>query len=403
MEFGSGMVGVRQKSKRLAKAYGCFTAFVHGVGSAYGADETKDGMHDCIAKGMKAILTRARRRGKVRNLLTWLPDKDLDSFTKQQIDPLKQFIGDPNKFATAQQKAGLSCIEAHTFAKALLPQGRGWRPHISTVVNARKTKDEEMQQLMPVWGTPGKDGHYVSLKRLLQLIIPWYCAQDFKWDKMRSDAGQPWDIYGKQCEPGENPLLDAHGRPYVEFAVSFDGRSHGKGSSYLSCSVSSKVRGFEKQWQSREWVFLVCEVFGHDSASNMERNCLDFWAEVQALEDGETIAAQVGDAIAEFRVFWAATADMKAHWALFRAGGAGGNATSGRPCHRCDVTKAEMDDVFTTQVLCSTDTTESIAKSCGAFANELRMVNNLKSSDEKAHAALQPQSKNEAANFRPRV
>eukprot|EP00245_Coleochaete_scutata_P010493 TRINITY_DN367_c0_g3_i1.p2 TRINITY_DN367_c0_g3~~TRINITY_DN367_c0_g3_i1.p2 ORF type:complete len:208 (-),score=38.96 TRINITY_DN367_c0_g3_i1:732-1355(-) len=177
-QFGSGLVGGRQMGSRLTKAYDCFTTFVKGVGSAYGADDNDESMQACIAKGMKAVLTRGRRRGMVRDIMTWLPDKEVESFTKQQIRPLKEFISDPNKFATAQQKAVLSCIEAHTFAKAILPEVRGWRPHISKVVHARKTKDEEMQQLLPIWGTPAKDGHFVSLKRLLQLIIPWYCAHD---------------------------------------------------------------------------------------------------------------------------------------------------------------------------------------------------------------------------------
>eukprot|EP00245_Coleochaete_scutata_P001254 TRINITY_DN1152_c0_g1_i3.p1 TRINITY_DN1152_c0_g1~~TRINITY_DN1152_c0_g1_i3.p1 ORF type:complete len:396 (-),score=49.05 TRINITY_DN1152_c0_g1_i3:2398-3585(-) len=363
-------------------------------------------MKESVKLGMREVLRTAAKRGLEYDPLEWLQPKSLTALRKKQLGEIQAMVSQPRKFAIAQQRAKISYSKASVFARALLPKGRGWRPHVSRVVAARKEIDEDMQGILPVWATEGKEGHCVSIKRVLQLVLPWYCAEverrNLGWDALKEDGGEEWSVYGEDCGR-ENPLLDKHGRPFVELAVSFDGRSHGKGSNYLSCSISSKVRGFEQQWQSKDWVFLVCEVLGHDSAANMERNCLDFWSEVQDLEEGATVGVTWKSMELNFRIFWIATGDMKAQWAMLRAGGAGGNAQSGKPCQRCDCTKGEMDVVFDMRTLQPTDTPSGLAKECGAFANELRMVNNLKAEDERAHNVLQSQANPETAKFRPRV
>eukprot|EP00245_Coleochaete_scutata_P011917 TRINITY_DN451_c0_g1_i1.p2 TRINITY_DN451_c0_g1~~TRINITY_DN451_c0_g1_i1.p2 ORF type:complete len:184 (-),score=27.52 TRINITY_DN451_c0_g1_i1:1493-2044(-) len=182
-------------------------------------------------------------------------------------------------------------------------------------------------------------------------------------------------------------------------AISFDGRSHGQRSKYLSCSATSKVRGFDGQRQSKDWVFLLCEVFGNDSAVNMQSNCLEFWVEVQAVEDGQKITVRHGHLEMDFRVFLTEPADMKAHWAMFRAGGSGGNAVTGKVCQRCDCPKAALQDVYTVRTLKATDTVQSLAMECGVTTKDLRMVNNFNPEDEKAHRPLQSQSTPELAKF----
>eukprot|EP00245_Coleochaete_scutata_P008444 TRINITY_DN2573_c0_g3_i1.p1 TRINITY_DN2573_c0_g3~~TRINITY_DN2573_c0_g3_i1.p1 ORF type:complete len:517 (+),score=45.54 TRINITY_DN2573_c0_g3_i1:480-2030(+) len=395
-------VGERQQGNRMARCYTAVVALLDELGRVFAGSSDFDTQEDATNGVMREILTRSLRRGLPYDPLDWLPSKTKETLQKQATENIRCYVNDPNRVARAQEKAGVTVEAIHSILKEILPDGRGWRPTPAKVIAARKTRTDIMQRLLPVWATSG-DGHFVSLVRQLQIILPFYCSQveemGFNWTRL---SGNQRDNDMEE-DDDHNPLIDDEGSAMAEFAVSFDGRSRGKNNNYLTCTIGSKFATFHKQWQSKEWVFSVCEVKGNDSASNLESNCTMFWEEVQKLVDGYKIPVRWRDKVIEFRITLTFPADMKAHWALTRQGGAGGTIHSGRPCHRCECTKGELDQVFEIRVLKSEDSLTSLATECGVFPRDLKMVNNLEGDEEKAHKALHDQQDSKLTNFYPRV
>eukprot|EP00245_Coleochaete_scutata_P010681 TRINITY_DN3809_c0_g1_i1.p1 TRINITY_DN3809_c0_g1~~TRINITY_DN3809_c0_g1_i1.p1 ORF type:complete len:156 (-),score=17.66 TRINITY_DN3809_c0_g1_i1:209-628(-) len=120
--------------------------------------------------------------------MDWVPLKSKQMLEKQASDLVKSHVNDPHRVARAQEKAGITIEAINVVLKEVLPEGRGWRPTAARVIQARKTRTSTMQRVLPIWGTAG-EGHFVSLKRQLQLLMPFYCAQV-------EDMGYKWDMVG---------------------------------------------------------------------------------------------------------------------------------------------------------------------------------------------------------------
>eukprot|EP00245_Coleochaete_scutata_P012325 TRINITY_DN4760_c0_g4_i1.p1 TRINITY_DN4760_c0_g4~~TRINITY_DN4760_c0_g4_i1.p1 ORF type:complete len:558 (-),score=85.92 TRINITY_DN4760_c0_g4_i1:2498-4171(-) len=401
-----GAVRGRMQRKRKEKCYEATMQLLGDIGRAYERAGNYSSQEEATAAGMKEIMTRAIARGQLFNASDWLPERTRKRLEMEAVGKVKKLINNPDRVAAALDAGPVTYGKLSNVLKVLLPEGRGWRPATARIVEARKRTTETMQKVLPIWTTPGGTGHMISVKRLLQCVIPWYCnaVEDmgFTWHMMERNLGA---IRGSDVEESEaledNPLLDANGRAYLEYAVSFDGRSHGKGSMYLTATLGSKARGFSKQWQSRDWVYTTCEVIRQDSSSNLENNCQLFWKEVQDLYEGEQVMVSWRNEEIPFTIKLTVPADMKAHWSLFRQGGASGNAVTGKPCHRCECTKAELDTVLDFYMVKRGDTPKSVASEHGMLVEELRLVNHVKGPEERAHKALHCQTDERLKKFLP--
>eukprot|EP00245_Coleochaete_scutata_P013352 TRINITY_DN5402_c0_g9_i1.p1 TRINITY_DN5402_c0_g9~~TRINITY_DN5402_c0_g9_i1.p1 ORF type:complete len:493 (+),score=68.12 TRINITY_DN5402_c0_g9_i1:77-1480(+) len=401
-----GVVGKRQKSNRLALCYEATMGLLNDIGRAYEGTGSFSSHEEATSAGMKDIMTRAMARGQPFDAADWIPDRMRKRLGAEAVNEVKKHVNNPDRVAAALDAGLVTYQKLANVLKVLLPEGRGWRPATARIVDARKRTTETMQKILPIWTTPGGVGHMISVKRLLQCVIPWYCGEahdmGYTWERLDRNLGA---IPGSQVEEEDehegNPLLDAKGRAYLEFSISFDGRSHGKGSNYLTCTIGSKAKGSPKQWQTKDWVYTTCEVVGQDSSSNLESNCQLFWKEVQDLYDGEQVVVRWQNENIPFTIKLTVPADMKAHWSLFRQGGASGNAVTGKPCHRCDCTKAELDRVQDFYKVRRGDTPSTIALAHGMLVEELRLINNVKGAEEKAHKALHTQSDSQLRTFLP--
>lgn len=194
-----------------------------------------------------------------------------------------------------------------------------------------------MQALLPIWKTPGGSGHYVSVTRLLELILP----------SMVKEMKKRFPQWPDVCDDATTPMTDeedAH-QPTFEIAITFDGRSKPR-QHYMSAMLVIKQEGLEDLWQKPDWIYTVCEVCGSDSAANMRANLLPFWEEVNAIINGKKITAYCDGTEYAFNIIVRLPADMKAHWALFGCGGARPNV-----CHRCTVTYEELEFVLENYII----------------------------------------------------
>eukprot|EP00245_Coleochaete_scutata_P003068 TRINITY_DN14378_c0_g8_i1.p1 TRINITY_DN14378_c0_g8~~TRINITY_DN14378_c0_g8_i1.p1 ORF type:complete len:394 (+),score=52.90 TRINITY_DN14378_c0_g8_i1:62-1243(+) len=238
--LGKQKVGKRQCNNRFTKACNHFVGFLDQLGASYGGTYTAASKGGYIDRGMQEVLKRAEAHKMGYNVASWLPKDTMKVLEKSILNKVQKSVRNPARFATAQQKAKISYLRAFTFAREILPKGRGWRPHIAQVVAARRETDLEMQKIMPIWATPDKGGNFVSLTRLLQLVLPWYIEEasvGHSWDALRQDGGQPWNVYRAE-ESGGNPLLDVHGRPYAEWAVSVEAMERGP----VMCRAASAAK-----------------------------------------------------------------------------------------------------------------------------------------------------------------
>lgn len=128
-----------------------------------------------VLAGMQAILGTLYREGLVVNLSAWLPKRCRDSIISEAEEVLREQLRDPERVDLAMAESGVTMEAIRLILKTLVPQ-RGWKASLVKVVAARKDTNAVMQQLLPIWGTPGSGGHFVSSIRLLQLLLPQYVA-----------------------------------------------------------------------------------------------------------------------------------------------------------------------------------------------------------------------------------
>lgn len=194
------------------------------------------------------------------------------------------------------------------------------------------------QELLPIWRTPGGKGHYVSVTRLLELLLP-----HFVW---RVTANYPeWPSVPASDGIDLEELMLEDGHPSFEIAITFDGRSKPR-QHFLSAMLVIKQAGLQEFWQKPDHIYTICEVEGHDSAQNMRENIMPFWAEVQALINGKKVTAYYGGRNIDFNIVVRLPADMKAQWALFGCGGSRSDI-----CHRCHVTYEDLETVFVNYII----------------------------------------------------
>lgn len=195
-----------------------------------------------------------------------------------------------------------------------------------------------MQAYLPIWKTPGGNGHYVSVIRLLELIIPTFV-------KKLKEKFPLWP----NCDTEDSDLgtstTDESEQPSFEIAITFDGRSKPR-QHYMSAMLVVKQEGLEEFWQKPDWIYTVCKVRGSDSAENMKANLQPFWEEVNLLMSGKKITAYCEGSEYQFDIIVRLPADMKAHWALFGCGG-----TRPHVCHRCLVTYEELEIIMENYII----------------------------------------------------
>eukprot|EP00245_Coleochaete_scutata_P002834 TRINITY_DN1398_c0_g3_i1.p1 TRINITY_DN1398_c0_g3~~TRINITY_DN1398_c0_g3_i1.p1 ORF type:complete len:421 (+),score=80.69 TRINITY_DN1398_c0_g3_i1:273-1535(+) len=256
--FGNADVGERQKRNRLNKCYDAVMELLAQIGRLYAGTTDYETQEEATTAVMRDILTRSVGKGMPYDPIDWVPLKSKQQMERQTKESIQIYVNDPQRVARAQEKAGNTLGAVNIVLKEVLPEGRGWRPSATKLIAAKRTRTDTMQRVLPIWAWTG-EGHFVSFMRLLQLILPYYCAQV-------EDMGHDWEMLGQGLIEGSaedkvmNPLIDVDGNAMAEFAISFDGRSRGRATNYLTCTIGSKVKGFHKQWQSREWVFSVCAV-----------------------------------------------------------------------------------------------------------------------------------------------
>lgn len=160
-------------------------------------------------------------------------------------------------------------------------------------------------------------------------------------------------------------MLNEHGKPSFQVAITFDGRSRNK-RHFVSVMLVVKQEGFQEHWQSPKRIYSLGEAVGGDDRENLRKEFGDIWEECQELLDGEKLKVAWENEHIDFSIDITVPADMKAHWSMFGCGGMqGGGQQTAQPtgsnsggwreraqvCHRCNVTYKELTHIFATYTI----------------------------------------------------
>eukprot|EP00245_Coleochaete_scutata_P004332 TRINITY_DN1675_c0_g1_i5.p1 TRINITY_DN1675_c0_g1~~TRINITY_DN1675_c0_g1_i5.p1 ORF type:complete len:313 (-),score=55.03 TRINITY_DN1675_c0_g1_i5:1934-2872(-) len=145
----------RQKRARLANCYEATIQLLYDIGEVYDGNGDYSSREEATSVGMKEVMTRAMARGEPFDVSDWLPDKMRHRLEKENIEKVNQHVSDPERVAAALDAGPVTYGKLTNVLAVLLPEGRGWRPATSRIVDARKKTTATMQDILPIWVTPG--------------------------------------------------------------------------------------------------------------------------------------------------------------------------------------------------------------------------------------------------------